>query len=81
MDQDLNRSKLYLRDDDYNDDDEDLNSHKSTNFEGTTSRFCMVKDINDTYRLYFHAKSQVYFAYKLFWFFTALAYLEGYVCS
>ena len=33
------------------------NSHKSTNFEAITSRFCMIIDINDTYGLYFHAKT------------------------
>ena len=32
------------------------NTHKSTNFEATTSRFCMIIDINDTYRIYFLAK-------------------------
>ena len=52
-------------DDDGDDDDKDdetQNGHNSTNFEATTSRFCMVIDINDTYRLYFYVKSLVYFA-------------------
>ena len=61
-----NRSNLYLQDDDdyiddYGDDDdkddENQNGHNSVNFEATTSRFCMVIDINDTYRLYFLVKS------------------------
>jgi len=34
---------------------ETQNAHNSDNFETTTSRFCI--DINDTYRLYFYAKS------------------------
>ena len=33
------------------------NSHNSANFKATTSGFCMVIDINDTYRLYVSAKS------------------------
>ena len=33
------------------------NDYNSASFEATTSRFCMVIDINDTYGLYFHAKS------------------------
>ena len=33
------------------------NSYNSDNFDATTSRFCMVIDINDTYGLYFHANS------------------------
>ena len=33
------------------------NGHNSANFEATTSRFSMVIDINDTYRLYFQVKS------------------------
>ena len=33
------------------------NSHNWANFKATTSRFCMLIDINDTYRLYFSAKS------------------------
>ena len=53
-------------DDDYIDDDgdddgdkdyENQNGHNQANFEAKTSRFCMVIDINDTYRLYFHVKS------------------------
>ena len=62
-----NRSKWYLWDDvdhdvdDYNDDDvnddKSQNSHNLANFEATTSRFCIVVDINDTYGLYYHAKS------------------------
>ena len=48
--------------DDYNDDDDvnddkTQNSHNSAKFEATTSRFCMVVDINDTYGLYFPANS------------------------
>ena len=31
--------------------------HNSNNFEAATSKFCMVIDINDTYRLYIHSKS------------------------
>ena len=37
------------------------NSHNLANFEDITSRFCMVIDINNTYGLYFHAKSKVYY--------------------
>ena len=33
------------------DDDEDETNHKSANFEATTSRFCMVIDINEMYRM------------------------------
>ena len=44
-------------DDDDDDDDENETNHNSANFEATTSRFCMVIDINDTYGLYFHEKS------------------------
>ena len=33
------------------------NGHKSANVEAITSKFCMVININDTYKLYFHAKS------------------------
>ena len=32
-------------------DDEDETNHNSANFEATTSRFCMVIDINETYRM------------------------------
>ena len=39
--------------------------NNSANFEAKTSRFSMVIDINDTYSLYFHAKSYVYFENKL----------------
>ena len=42
-------------DDDDDDDDEDETNHNLANFEDTTSRFCMVIDINDTG--YFHWKS------------------------
>ena len=41
------------------------NRYNLANFEDITSRFCMVIDINYTYWLYFHAKSEVYFANKL----------------
>ena len=54
------RSNWYLQDDDGDDDDKDdenQNGHNLANFEAKTSRFCMVIDINDTYRLYFHVKS------------------------
>jgi len=33
---------------------ETQNGNNSANFKATTSRFCMVIDINDTYKLYFH---------------------------
>ena len=58
-----NRSKWNVHDDDDDDDDyddddeeeenddEDETNHNSANFEATTSRFCMVKDINETYRM------------------------------
>ena len=60
-------------DDDDDKDDETQNGHNSTNFEATTTRFFMVIDKNDTYRLYFLVKSQVYFANELMR--THLAYL------
>ena len=34
-----------------------ITNHNSANFEAITSRFCMIIDINDTYGLYFHAKT------------------------
>jgi hypothetical protein len=40
--------------------------HNSANFEAITSRFCMVIDINDTYGLYFHAKSALAYLIQLF---------------
>ena len=38
-------------DDDDEDEDEDEINHNSANFEATTSRFCMVIDLNETYRM------------------------------
>ena len=58
-----NRYKLNEQDDDDNDHDndddndnddeydEDETHHNSANFEATTSRFCMVIDLNETYRM------------------------------
>ena len=52
-----NRYKWNVQDDDDDDDDDDDNddddededetNHNSANFEATTSRFCMVIDINE----------------------------------
>ena len=43
---------LYGRgnDEDYEDDKDETN-HNSANFEATTSTFCMVIDLNETYRM------------------------------
>ena len=38
-------------DDDDDDDEEDETNHNSANFKATTSRFCMVIDINEMYRM------------------------------
>ena len=38
-------------DDDEEEEDEDETNHNSANFEAATSRFCMVIDINETYRM------------------------------
>ena len=56
-----NRSKWNIQDDDDDDDDnddddeknddEDETNHNSVNFEAITSRFWMVIDLNETYRM------------------------------
>ena len=38
-------------DDEEENDDEDETNHNSANFEATTSRFCMVIDLNETYMM------------------------------
>ena len=58
--------------------------HNLANFEAITSGFCMVIDINNTYGIYFHAKSQVNaytaqeFCFVLFELLIFLTFLLGF---